>query len=231
VEAKDALDTTIGLVRSQLEDAAFAGTYADQIEAAQERVARIAQKIEQLDDAIVVKDIEGAAAGLGSAQDSLQSGMEDLVSVSRSAEKVQHTLERRLGGLGKSGRAASGALKEGSVVIEHANEANAKSTALARSLEQLEPLAARVAKEANDYRVQLDGGSSDLDGDQLARVRDSAVAAVRNAWAWAEWVDGEKGHLQEVRDYLAGGSYRKAYEEGVEGELNKIWTRMDDGSS
>ncbi|HEX6676331.1 MAG TPA: hypothetical protein VF486_15055 [Actinomycetes bacterium] len=224
-----ALDKAQGLVGNYIKDLAFGGTYAEQIKNARDKVQELAVKIQGLEDRQALADIEAAAAGLARAQSTLESKFELLTRYVYDAETAQLDLQKELGGMGKSGQAASAALDEGTAVLEAAEEARLKSKDLRGALLSVRGGARKLVDDSNRYRELLETGrgtlSNTVEGaptEQRAWARDVLVQNVRLAGRWTSWAQGQETELDKIDDFIQKGSYRTGYQEGIETSLGKV---------
>jgi hypothetical protein len=225
-----ALDKAKGLVGNYIKDLAFGGTYAEQIKTAREKVQALTEKIRGLEDQQALTEIEAAAAGLQRAQGTLQSRFELLTALVYEAETAQLDLQKELGGMGKSGQAASEALDEGTAVMEAAEEAAQKSKSLRDSLLSVRTGARRLVDDSNRYRELLEAGRGTLSRtvgegtprEQRAWARDVLVQNVRRAGEWTAWERREETELDMLEAFIRKGSYRTGYEIGIETSLGQV---------
>jgi hypothetical protein len=224
-----ALDKAKGLVGNTIQDFAFGGTYAEQIRAAGDKVRGLTEKVKGLEDRQALAEIEAAAAGLRRAQATLEAKLEELIASVYEAETAQLDLQKELGGLGKSGQAASEALDEGTAVLETADEAALKSKALRDFLLSIRSGARKLVDDSNMYRELLEGGQGTLSGtvegtpqEQRAWARDVLVQNVRRAGEWTAWLAKEETELDKIDAFMRAGSYRTGYERGIEASLAQV---------
>jgi len=225
-----ALDKAKGLVGNYIKDLAFGGTYAEQIKRARDKVQELTAKIQGLEDQQAVIDIEAAAAGLQRAQGTLQSRFDLLPALVYEAETAQLDLQKELGGMGKSGQAASAALDEGTAVMEAAEEAALKSKSLRDSLLSVRAGAKKLVDDSNRYRELLETGRGTLSNtvgegtpaEQRAWARDVLVQNVRRAGEWTTWLQREETDLDKIDAFIRKGSYRTGYEGGIETSLGQV---------
>jgi hypothetical protein len=224
-----ALDKAQGLVGNYIKDLAFGGTYAEQIKNAGDKVKELTAKVQGLEDRQAVADIEAAAAGLQRTQATLQSKFDLLPGVVSEAETAQSDLQTELGGMGKSGQAASAALDEGTAVLAVAEEAALKSKDLRGALLSVRVGANKLVDDSNRYRELLETGrgtlSNTVEGtpeQQRAWARDVLVGNVRLAGQSTSWAQGEEAEVDKIDEFIRKGSYRTGYETGIETSLGKV---------
>jgi len=225
-----ALDKATGLVGNYIEDLAFGGTYAAQITAARDKVQALTEKVKGLEDQQALTEIEAAAAGLKRAQATLQAELKLLPGHVYEAETAQLDLQKELGGMGKSGQAASEALDEGTAVMETADEAAQRSRSLRDALLSVRQGAKKLVDDSTRYRELLETGQGTLSGtveegtprEQRAWAREVLVQNVRRAGEWTAWLSKEEAEVDKIDAFIHAGSYRTGYEEGIEGALGKV---------
>jgi hypothetical protein len=145
------------------------------------------------------------------------------------AETAQLDLQSELGGMGKSGQAASAALDEGTAVLEAAEEAALKSRSVRGALLSVRGGARKLVDDSTRYRELLEAGrgtlSNTVEGtptEQRAWARDVLVENVRLAGRWTTWVQGQEAELDKIDDFIRQGSYRTGYETGIETSLGDV---------
>jgi predicted nucleic acid-binding Zn-ribbon protein len=215
-----ALSKGESMVGSTITDMALGNTYVEQIAAAQQRLSALQSKVESLEDEEVMARVSGAVAELDKARTDLEATLTDLQGATNDAAIAESDLEKELGGLGKAGKAADDAIDEGDAMVQTGNDAAALSHDLRERVDGMDERIHRIERGIDRYEEMMD--HADLSSDDATDDHQSVVQDRRASTAWSDYIKRQEKDLNEADAFIAKGSYRKPYQEGIDSALTKV---------